>query len=256
MPFLPPMHQTCTRQTGPKGTPPLTTIFTNEPCGYWLSSGREKNRAVQSEPIIIGQVAFSLARQFAVTCWSGYPPVFNPAAADRLTISSPGGITVVVLAVHTGPMWVGEPEEHFRVNVTQGVLTAPVTAPSINSGRLDGRSVTFNILRPFGGATFASGVLGTLYADLQPGRGGYSGGNYFPWTDYLECSDSTDIRDGCTRPAGIDAVSFSNGDEVLITTPPTATAYVVVQVQRLVDLNGVTYKRAYLTRDQAGWPGP
>jgi hypothetical protein len=71
----------------------------------------------------------------------------------------------------------------------------------------------------------------------------------------MDVDDSVDIRDGCTRTTGVDAANYADGDQVFI-PDSSGSSYVVVWVE--VRGRGTTgqFKRAYLLRDSAVWPGP
>ena len=114
-------------------------------------------------------------------------------------------------------------------------------------------STTCDIYRPFGaiGATLA-GVVCRLVPDLARGQAGTGS---LSWTHYLDLEDSVDVRDGCTRTAGRDAVNFADGDEVRIPNA-SGSRYVVVWVEVVNRGTPRQFKRAYLLRDTAAWPGP
>lgn len=116
-------------------------------------------------------------------------------------------------------------------------------------------SANFFIYRPFGAAspTF-SNVPGAYTADLECGRGSFSGGNYLMWTEFVDFASTVDVRDGCTRSTGFDTISYADGDELRIGST-SGTRYVVVWVDN-VQIGAVLYKRAYILRAQAVWPGP
>jgi len=75
------------------------------------------------------------------------------------------------------------------------------------------------------------------------------------WTQYLDLDDSIDIRDGCTRTAGVDALNYADGDEVRIPSGSN-NRYVVVFVTMLSRGLPGQYKRAYLIRHSADWSNP
>lgn len=190
MSYLPPMNQTCKRTTGAAGIPPNSVIFTGQPCGFWLSRARQEQRVIQGEPLIWGQVALPLSLGWQTLAWRGNPLAFNPAAADLLQITTPGGPTFSVIAVSGAPMWAGTEDQHFRVNVSTAWSTNPILPISFFTGRTDGITVVISITRPFNGAVIATGVAAVRYADLPAGRGSYSGGNYHPWTDFFDVASS------------------------------------------------------------------
>ena len=117
-------------------------------------------------------------------------------------------------------------------------------------------TTTCDVYRPFGAASpTTTGVPCRLVPSLPRGRGSFSGGNYLVWTHYIDVDSTVDVRDGCTRAAGFDAVTYGDGDEVRI---PDAggSRYVVVWVEVVNRGSAQQWKRAYLLRAQAVWPGP
>lgn len=109
-------------------------------------------------------------------------------------------------------------------------------------------TTTCNIYRPFGGTLSASAVPCWLVADL-------SGVGSLFWSHHLDVDDTIDVRDGSTRAAGTNAITYADGDEVRI--PDAAgTSYVVVWVEMHNRGTPQQFKRAYLLRDTAVWPGP
>jgi len=114
-------------------------------------------------------------------------------------------------------------------------------------------TTTCDIYRPFGaGAPTTTGVACRLVPDLARGRAAIGG---LCWTHYIDLDDSVDVRDGCARPAGGDSVNFFDGDEVRIPNA-SGSRYVVVWVEVLNRGTPRQFKRAYLLRDTAAWPGP
>jgi hypothetical protein len=118
-------------------------------------------------------------------------------------------------------------------------------------------TTTCDIYRPFGAASpTTTSVPCRLVACLPRGRGGYSGGSYLVWSHYLDIADTVDVRDGCSRAAGSDTISYGDGDEVRVPGGGGSTRYVVVWVEMVNRGTALQFKRAYLLRDQAAWPGP
>ena len=116
-------------------------------------------------------------------------------------------------------------------------------------------TTTCDIYRPFGaGAPTTSGVACRLVPDLASGRGSGAGGTLV-WSHYIDLDDAVDVRDGCTRLVGADAVNFIDGDEVRIPNA-SGSRYVVVWVELINRGTTRQFKRAYLLRDTAVWPGP
>ena len=75
------------------------------------------------------------------------------------------------------------------------------------------------------------------------------------WTHYADFSDEADVRDGATRTAGANAVTYADGDELRI-PDASGSRFVVVWVETVNRGDGSQYKRAYLMRHAAVWPGP
>src|SRR5258708_38061514 len=109
-------------------------------------------------------------------------------------------------------------------------------------------TTTCDIYRPFGaGSATTTGVPCRLMPDLAAGRGAGSGA-LVSWTDYIDVADTVDVRDGCTRTAGADAVTFHDGDEVRIPNG-SGSRFVVVWVERVNLGTAQAFQRAYLLRD-------
>ena len=117
-------------------------------------------------------------------------------------------------------------------------------------------TTTFDLYRPFGSPTpVATGIACRLVPDFAYGRGTGPASGTLIFSHYMDVDDSVDIRDGCTRTAGVDAASYADGDQVFI-PDSSGSSYVVVWVE--VRGRGTTgqFKRAYLLRDSPAWPGP
>jgi hypothetical protein len=114
-------------------------------------------------------------------------------------------------------------------------------------------TATCDIYRPFGaGSPTTTGVVCRLVTDMVNGRSRYSGG--LCWSHYIDLSDMVDIRDGCSRTAGSNAAVYADGDEVRIPNG-SGSRYVVVWVELINRGTAGQFKRAYLLRDTAVWPG-
>src|SRR5262249_27584278 len=112
---------------------------------------------------------------------------------------------------------------------------------------------TCDIYRPFGAAApTATGVACRLMPDLARGR---AGAGSLAWTHYLDFDDSVDVRDGGTRLGGADSINYNDGDEVRVPNA-SGSRYVVVWVEVVNRGTPRQFKRAYLLRDTASWPGP
>jgi hypothetical protein len=111
---------------------------------------------------------------------------------------------------------------------------------------------TCDIYRPFGAASpTATGVPCQLSADLARG----TWGGELTWTHVLDLMAGVDLRDGCTRTVGDNAIAYADGDEVRIPSGG-ATRYVVVWVETVSRGAATQCLRAYLLRHQASWPDP
>lgn len=103
-----------------------------------------------------------------------------------------------------------------------------------------------DIHRPFGAATpTVTGIPCRLAPDLIAGSKGTVAG--LVWTHILDLQPDADIRDGCTRTAGADAIDFADGDEV---RTPNGDQYVVVWVETVGLGTPLEHQRAYLLRHQ------
>ena len=113
-------------------------------------------------------------------------------------------------------------------------------------------TTTCDIYRPFGSADpITTTVPCRLVPDLVRGQTT----NGLSWTHYIDFPVETDLRDGCTRTERNASVNFDDGDEVRISTG-SAVRYAVVWVETH-NLDGpLSFRRAYLTRHDAAWPGP
>lgn len=112
-----------------------------------------------------------------------------------------------------------------------------------------------DIYRPFGSASpLTTGIPCQLVPDMAHGQPRLSGN--LVWTHYLLVKEDVDIRDGCSRNAGTLTIAYTDGDKVVVPTGAGNTSYVVVWVEYLHRGSTSAYKRAYLLRDTAAWPGP
>jgi hypothetical protein len=68
------------------------------------------------------------------------------------------------------------------------------------------------------------------------------------WTHVLEVQPDVDIRDGCTRTAGSNAVVFGDGDEI---RDAEGVRYVVVWVESVAVGTPLEYRRVFLLRHSA-----
>ncbi len=111
---------------------------------------------------------------------------------------------------------------------------------------------TCDVYRPFGAASpLTAGVPCRLTPDLAARTlGGLA------WTHALDVQPGVDVRDGCSRTAGADAITFADGDEVRVPGGAGGTRYVVVWVETVGRGTAMQYQRTYLLRHQAAWPDP
>lgn len=114
----------------------------------------------------------------------------------------------------------------------------------------DLQSTTCSIYRPFGSTLIASGI-----ACRHAARMAHEGSSALVWSDSIDVEASVDIRDGCTRTAGSNAITYADGDEVRI-PDVSGSRYVVVWVELMNRGTPAEFKRAYLLRHAATWPGP
>src|SRR5262245_4758270 len=113
-------------------------------------------------------------------------------------------------------------------------------------------TTTCDVYRPFGAASpTTSGVpcrITPVLAELSD-----SG---LTWTHTLDVQPGVDVRDGCSRTAGSDAITFADGDEVRVPDGVGPTRYVVVWVETVGRGTALQFQRAYLLRHAAAWPDP
>jgi hypothetical protein len=116
-------------------------------------------------------------------------------------------------------------------------------------------TTTCDVYRPFGAAsptlTNVPCHLAAVFGEGQP-----RSANALWWTHYLLVDAGVDVRDGCARSAGADAVTYADGDQVVVPAGADHTSYVVVWVEVVARGQAGEYKRVYLLRHQAHWPGP
>jgi hypothetical protein len=265
MSFKPAFTTTLNRVTGINGAPASTVLYSAEPAAIWFSRGRSDWEG--GTPVIVAQVAMALSRFFSPPGWIRNPPIWDPSYADIFQFTTLGTIPAMQRwsPVFSGVLWHGTADAHCRFDCTPyraptaALPVPPTDAPQSPFGTplVGGRVATFDVYRPFGAAVpVLVAAPGTLWPDPYGGRGSYSGGNYYNWTDILDCSDTVDVRDGSSRASGLDTQAYSDGDEVRFPTGIGVSRYVVVRVYRLTGTTGVPFKRVLLMRDQAAWPGP
>lgn len=112
----------------------------------------------------------------------------------------------------------------------------PMPIPNLNPGSVDNAS--YQIHRPFGAASARSSGTGSLVDSLPCGRS--PGGSNLLYTHVLYVGSSEDVRDGCSRTAGGDAILYADGDEVRVTTPFGYTRFAVVWVGSAYDKGSIS----------------
>lgn len=113
---------------------------------------------------------------------------------------------------------------------------------------------TCDIFRPLGaGAPVSAGVSCRIVPNLRTGRGGTAGPTYLMWTHYIDFESTVDVRDGCTRAAGTNYVTYADGDGLKATLEGKLHVWVVVWVEFRYTNTPNNYKRAYCVRDSVGW---
>ena len=112
-----------------------------------------------------------------------------------------------------------------------------------------------DIYRPLGAALpVYSAVPCRLVPNYAKGRAGQAGPTQLMWTHYLDLAADNDIRDGLTRSAGTNYMTYSDGDGVRVPMNGQVWRFVVVLVEwRYPGEPEREYIRAYLIRDLADW---
>lgn len=105
-----------------------------------------------------------------------------------------------------------------------------------------------DIYRPFAaGSAMATAIACRLTPDLARGTGRPADASLM-WTHILDVAPGVDIRDGCTRTAGTNAIDYADGDEI---RSPDGTRFVVVWVESVGLGTPMEHQRAYLLRHEA-----
>lgn len=105
---------------------------------------------------------------------------------------------------------------------------------------------TCDIRRPFGSGSWTTNIDCELVPQFRVGRCAI---DVPDWTHYIDVDASVDIRDGCSRVVGSNALTYADGDEVRIPTGVN-NRYTVVWVEPSPSGG----KRAYLMRHSvADW---
>lgn len=108
---------------------------------------------------------------------------------------------------------------------------------------------TCDVFRPFGAATpTTSNIPCRLVADFNRSR---QSSDALDWTHYLILNPDVDIRDGCSRLTGSNALTYADGDEVRIPTGTSAPRFVVVWVEKVETGSPREFKRVFLMRHTA-----
>jgi hypothetical protein len=112
-----------------------------------------------------------------------------------------------------------------------------------------------DIYRGFGGALLTEDVRIRLLDAQDDGRRHIATtGVQLQWSHVVECDHDVDIRDGCTRAAGSNDLTYADGDEVRI-PDASGTRFVVVWVTPVNRGSELAFKRIYLLRHDAVWTG-
>ncbi len=110
---------------------------------------------------------------------------------------------------------------------------------------------TCDIHRPFGVPTPAvTGLACRLKPDLAAGIARRTDAGLI-WTHILDVQPGVDIRDGCSRAAGADAISYADGDQIFVPGGGSGASYVVVWVETVGLGTPLEHQRAYLLRHAA-----
>jgi hypothetical protein len=116
------------------------------------------------------------------------------------------------------------------------------------------KTTTMDIYRPFGGALAQENVRIRMLDSQPRGRRFTATALQVQWSHIVECDHSVDIRDGCTRAAGSNDITYADGDEVRI-PDASGTRFVVVWVTPVSRGSELAFKRVYLLRHDANWTG-
>src|SRR4051794_16068818 len=117
-------------------------------------------------------------------------------------------------------------------------------------------TTTCDVYRPFGDTTpTTSDIPCRLTPALSAGTD-KKDDTAISWTHTLDISPEVDIRDGCSRTPGQNAVDYADGDEVRVPAGSGTTRYVVVWVETVGRGTPMQYQRAYLLRHEAVFPDP
>ncbi len=111
---------------------------------------------------------------------------------------------------------------------------------------------TCDIKNGWGGADRATGVLCKHEPRVAEGRLHGAPGTVVLFSDEIDLDPSVDIRDGWTRTAGSNALTYADGDEVRVPSG-SSNKYVVVWVEIVNRGTPQALKRAYLLRHSANW---
>jgi len=112
-----------------------------------------------------------------------------------------------------------------------------------------------DIYRPFGAAIpDATDVPCRIVPNLARAEASGAGGTAeIGWSHWADFESSVDVRDGVTRAAGTDYLTYADGDEIRATLEGCLTRFVVVFVEFRFTNTPSNYKRAYLMRDTVAW---
>jgi len=111
-----------------------------------------------------------------------------------------------------------------------------------------------DIYRPFGAAvpTYTNVDARVVPAFIK-GRGATATTNYLACTHWVDFPIGTDVRDGCSRGAGIVIESYSDGDELHASLNGKTFVLVTVWVEVRYANTPAAFKRAWCVRDHVNW---
>lgn len=253
---IPIYNSTCDVYTGAADSPPNVRIFTNMACEIYETAITRRGGQISPQ----GLATWTMLTATVYRPQDGYnalQDIWYPNVSNRVEHINTLSPDQRFYVRGWGVRWLGTPASHYRWYLVPFSTVPPtITAPALPPD-LHGVPVTFDCYRPFSSGTpLFTNKSGILYPDLVQGRGGYSGGQYSTWTHFLDFDSSLDVRDASSRAAGLDFLSYADGDKIVVPSGGTVTAYVVMRVITYSDAGGVIIKRAYLVRDQPKWPGP
>lgn len=111
-----------------------------------------------------------------------------------------------------------------------------------------------DLYRPFGASSpIDTGIPCRIVPNERYGRGEAVGTTYLTWSHWVDLESNYDIRDGCSRAAGTNYITYADGDQVEATLEGKTWRFVVVWVEKRYTNTDRNYTRAYLVRDRVYW---